>query len=66
MSEFLIRIARKNGDPVHLYPNGKGERDFIDAIIAKGVGLLRSEKQVRAAISEVLMDLKSEVHPTQV
>lgn len=66
MSAFLIRIARKDGAPVYLYPNGKGERDLVDAIVAKGVGFLRTEAQVRKAIEDVLLDLRSEVVPTQV
>lgn len=72
-SKFRISITRLDGDPVHLVPGGHGERDLIaailDAAIAKGVGLFRTEAHVRAdleaAVEEVLTNLKSEVRPTR-
>jgi hypothetical protein len=63
MSDFAIKIVRKDGKPVLLKPGAQGERDFIEAIRAKGVGWFKSEAQVVSAIKQVLWELKSEVVP---
>ena len=77
MSEFRIAILRPDGERVWLVPGRKGtltepgEHDLIqacpDAIVAKGVGLFRTEAQVRLAIeqgiTEVLMAMKTAVLP---
>jgi hypothetical protein len=64
MSRFLIRIEDVEAGKVALLrPGGKGERDLVAAIVAKGVGVFRTQAQVEAAIRSVLLDLKSEVLP---
>lgn len=64
MSAFLIRIERADGSPVSLKPGSTGERDLVEAIIAKGVGVFTTSNQVRLAIEAVLTELKSEVVPS--
>lgn len=70
MSRFRVSIHDTvTGAAAHLVPGGQGERDLVaaatKAIVAKGVGMFRTEAQVKAAIEEglqdVLRDLKSEV-----
>jgi hypothetical protein len=71
MSQYRIAIVRADQGPVYLRPGSVGERDLMEAIanaaVARGVGLFRTETQVRAAIVEgtrdVLRALKSEVLP---
>lgn len=71
MSEYVIAITRADGGRVLLKPGGHAERDLIasvtDAVIGRGVGLFRTEAQVRAAIAqgfdEVLHAMKAEVLP---
>ena len=68
---FLISIIKTDGTRVRLRPGGRGEREFIStataAILAKGVGFLKTEAHVKAAIeqglTETLLALKSEVVP---
>ena len=70
-SKFRISITRTDGAQVHLVPGGHGERDLVNAIVdtalAKGIGVFRTEAQVKAklesAIREVLNEIKSEVRP---
>lgn len=70
-SDYLVCIVRVDGRAVHLRPGGSRELDLVqavaDAAVEKGVGLLRTEAQVRARIVEAMTDvlhgLKSEVVP---
>lgn len=72
-SPYRIRIERVDGQIVHLIPGGKAERDMVDAIVnrvrTKGVGFARTEAHVladvRAAIGEVIHEMKSEIRPTR-
>ena len=71
MSPFRICIVRADGEPVLLHPGRTGERYFVDDVVkrvlAKGVGIFRTEAHVRedleAALEEALHDLKSDVVP---
>lgn len=73
MSVFLIRITRKDDEPVLLKPNSQGEHDLVEdiatavgnkisgminatvaRIVARGVGVLRTETQVAEAIAAEL------------
>lgn len=70
-SQFVIRVERADGESVELIPGGHGERDFIAActaaIVAKGVGVFRTEAQVKAAIlggiHDAFLAVKAEVVP---
>jgi hypothetical protein len=71
-SRFRIRIEdTSTGREANLVPGGQGERDLIESCVAaiarRGVGVLRTEAQVQAAIregiAETLYLLKSEVLP---
>lgn len=70
-SKFRISITREDGQIAQLYPGSQGERDLVTAIVnatmAKGVGMFRSEEHVKRdlteAIQEVLISLKREVQP---
>lgn len=66
MSQFRIQIVRADGDSVRLYPGALGERDFLDAVAAKGVGWFRSTAHVQQAIADVFLDLKKEVEAPRV
>ena len=66
---FLLQIVDvRTGDVVQLPAGGALERDLIqsctDAIVARGVGLFRTEAQVRQAIqdgmTEAILALKLE------
>lgn len=65
---YRLQIADLNGNVVVIPAGGRLERDFIhactDAIVAQGVGLLKTEAQVRLAIERgittVIRDLKWE------
>lgn len=70
MSRFRITITNtETGEQARLVPGSTGERDMItavtDAVVRKGVGVFRTEAQVRKAIDaglrEVLKALKREV-----
>lgn len=71
-SAYRLCVVKANGDPVFFHPGSQGERDLIEAateaIVAKGVGVFRTEVQVRQAIRDGLIEtlkaLKSEVQPT--
>jgi hypothetical protein len=70
MSMFHISIVRADGTEVKLRPGGRGERDLIDAVVArvatKGVAFRPTTHvltDVRAALTEELWALKSEVVP---
>jgi hypothetical protein len=73
MSEFRLAIVRADGQRVLLMPGGRAEHDLIqacaDAILAKGVGVFRTEAHVRRAIEqgmhEALLAIKSDVLPTK-
>jgi len=68
MQIFKLQITYPDGTIVEVPPGGKLERDLIascvEAAVAKGVGFLRTEAQVEAAIragmTEVFMALKRE------
>jgi hypothetical protein len=61
-SKFRIRIENvETGEAALLHPGAQGERDLVAAIVAKGVGVFRTQAKVEAAIREVLLELKSEV-----
>jgi glycerol-3-phosphate responsive antiterminator len=63
---FRLQITDLNGEVIELKPGGKLEIDFIEActneITAHGVGVFKTEAQVRAAIkagiSNVIRTLK--------
>lgn len=70
MPRFLLTITDTiTGDRAALNPGGRGERDLIedvvDATLERGVGFLKTEAQVeaalRAALHEVIGGLKREV-----
>jgi hypothetical protein len=70
MSRFRIVIRdTETGDDAVLVPGSTGERDLIravtDATVRQGVGMFRTEAQVKKAIDtavrEVLLDMKREV-----
>lgn len=77
MSDYRISIVRADGQRVLLLPGRAGtsevpgEHDLIQlctaAIVAKGVGLFKTEAQVRRAIefglAEALLSLKVAVLP---
>lgn len=71
MSAFRLAIVREDGEPVKLKPGAEGERDFVEAICdqasARGIGLLRTEAQVKRRIAEavaaVFKAVKGEVEP---
>jgi hypothetical protein len=72
MSRFRICITdTQTGERAVLVPGSTGERDLVksvtDSIVRKGVGLFRTESQVKAAIEaglkEVFLELKREVAP---
>ena len=68
---FRIAIVRDDERIALLIPGSTGERDLIasitDAAVKRGVGLFRTEAQVRRAIADgchdVLLALKREVMP---
>ena len=70
MSAYLIQVIHKDtGDVVRWAPGLEVEKDFekelIDRVLAKGVGILRTGNQVatsvRTALRELLHDLKAQV-----
>jgi hypothetical protein len=69
---YRLQIVREDGELVKFRPGTRGEEgDFVAAatarIVAKGVGLGRTEAQVKRAIaegfSEVFAELKQNVLP---
>jgi hypothetical protein len=66
MTLFLLQIVKPDGTVVQMPGGGPLERDLVractDAIVAKGVGLFKTEAQVKAAIeagiAETIRDLK--------
>ena len=72
MSEYRLQIVREDGAAVTFRPGTRSEEgDFVGAvtarIVAKGVGLMKTEAQVKEAIragfTEVFADLKRNVQP---
>jgi hypothetical protein len=72
VSKYRIRIEDVlNGRIALLVPGAKGERDLVEdlvtSIVAKGVGVFKTQAQVEAAIragvAETLLSLKTEVRP---
>jgi hypothetical protein len=72
MSRFRISIVdTKTGQTASLVPGSTGERDFVasitEKVVRKGVGIFRTEAQVKAAIDagvkEAIKELKREVDP---
>lgn len=57
---FLLQIVDRQGSVVRLPGGGVLERDLIDActraIVARGVGVLRTEAHVRQAITDGITD----------
>jgi len=68
---YKLQVVYPDGSVVRLAAGGPVERDLIAAceaaIVRRGVGLFRTEAQVRAAvvagIEEALLGLKREVGP---
>ena len=68
MVKFRLKLVYPDGTDILFNGGGQLERDLIDsctrAIVAKGVGLFRTEAQVTHAIQtgmiEALLDLKRE------
>ena len=74
MSRFRIVIEdTETGEQARLVPGSTGERDMIraitDAAVRKGVGVFRTEAQVKKAIDtairETLYEMKREVKPVR-
>ncbi len=72
MSRFVLSITdTATGSQAQLRPGGTSERQIINevvnAVIAKGVGLFKTEahvaQAVREALIEVLTAVKSDVQP---
>lgn len=71
MSHYHVCIHRNDGQAVTLKPGSHGERELctaiIEAAVAKGVGLFRTEAHVRQALHEAIHDVlhavKAEVRP---
>lgn len=71
MSEYRIAIVHESGNAILLHPGSRGERDLVESVVAaavaKDIGFLRTEAQVKKAIedafNEVLFNLKCEVCP---
>ena len=72
MSEYRLQIVFEDGSQVRFHPGAKSEEGAlltacVNQIVSKGVGLLKTETQVKRAIEiglrEVFTALKQGVHP---
>lgn len=71
MSNYRITISHIDGNHVSLHPGSPEERDFVEEVVtravAKGLGMFKSESQIRLnlveAMNDLILQMKREVRP---